>query len=123
ARLPAGPTTTAGILRDRAAAVSADRRERRAPLACARGGGGRRGRAHICALGGRRAAGGERGPGPRGGGAGWGAGWLQLGLVGGSAANTTRGIRPRAATVSAVMIWVKPGPQVTEATPTLPVAR
>jgi len=32
-------------------------------------------------------------------------------------------MRPRDATVSAVAIWVKPGPQVTEATPTLPVAR
>ena len=29
----------------------------------------------------------------------------------------------RAAMVSAVMIWVKPGPQVVDATPTLPVAR
>ena len=33
------------------------------------------------------------------------------------------GIFPRDATVSAVAICVKPGPQVTEATPTLPVAR
>ena len=43
--------------------------------------------------------------------------------IGESPANTTIGMLPRAAIVSAVMIWVKPGPQVTEATPTLPVAR
>ena len=40
-----------------------------------------------------------------------------------SPANTTSGTLPRAAMVSAVMIWVKPGPQVVEATPILPVAR
>lgn len=43
--------------------------------------------------------------------------------IGASPANTTRGIRPREAVASAVMIYVKPGPHVTEATPTLPVAR
>ena len=43
--------------------------------------------------------------------------------MGASPAKTTSGMRARAAPVSAVMIWVKPGPQVTEATPTLPVAR
>ena len=42
---------------------------------------------------------------------------------GASPANTTRGVLLRAEIVSAVMIWVKPGPQVVEATPTLPVAR
>ena len=43
--------------------------------------------------------------------------------VGESPANTTSGMLPRAAVVSAVMICVKPGPQVTVATPTLPVWR
>jgi hypothetical protein len=46
-----------------------------------------------------------------------------LALIGASPANTTSGILPREATDSAVMIWVKPGPQVTDATPTFPVAR
>ena len=44
-------------------------------------------------------------------------------LIGASPANTTSGILPRDATDSAVMICVKPGPQVTDATPTFPVAR
>ena len=47
----------------------------------------------------------------------------QEALIGASPENTTTGALPRAAMVSAVMIWVKPGPQVTEATPTLPEAR
>ena len=43
--------------------------------------------------------------------------------IGASPEKTTSGALPRAAIVNAVMIWVKPGPQVTEATPTLPDAR
>lgn len=43
--------------------------------------------------------------------------------IGASPENTTSGALPRAAIVNAVTIWVKPGPQVTEATPTLPDAR
>jgi hypothetical protein len=46
-----------------------------------------------------------------------------LALIGASPANTTIGMWPRDAPASAVMICVKPGPQVTETTPTLPVAR
>ncbi len=37
------------------------------------------------------------------------------------ARDTTSGVLLRAEMVSAVMIWVKPGPQVVEATPTLPL--
>ena len=40
-----------------------------------------------------------------------------------SPAKTTSGVLARAEQVSAVMICVKPGPHVVEATPTLPVAR
>jgi hypothetical protein len=47
----------------------------------------------------------------------------QAAAIGESPANTTIGTLARAAMVSPVMIWVKPGPQVVEATPTLPVAR
>jgi hypothetical protein len=42
-------------------------------------------------------------------------------VVGTSPANTTSGMSPRAAVASAVITWVKPGPWVTEATPTFPV--
>ena len=50
--------------------------------------------------------------------------WMyQEAASGASPANTTSGVLLRAEMVSAVMIWVKPGPQVVEATPTLPVAR
>jgi len=43
-------------------------------------------------------------------------------LIGLSPANTTIGTPARDAVVSAVAIWVTPGPHVTVATPTLPVA-
>ena len=49
--------------------------------------------------------------------------WLyHLACIGLSPANTTIGTRARTAVESAVVIWVTPGPQVTEATPVLPVA-
>ena len=47
----------------------------------------------------------------------------QAAAIGASPANTTNGVLARAAMVNEVMICVKPGPQVVEATPTLPVAR
>jgi hypothetical protein len=43
-------------------------------------------------------------------------------LIGDSPANTTIGRPARTAAGSAVINWVTPGPQVTEATATLPVA-
>jgi len=50
--------------------------------------------------------------------------WIYQGAaIGASPANTTTALLARAAIESPVMIWVKPGPQVVEATPTLPVAR
>src|SRR5262249_60679149 len=93
ARLPAGPTTTAGILRDRAAAVSADRRERRAPPACARGGGRRKPRPPIFLWGPARV---PRGKARRGGGAGGGGagpGWSVFGLFWGLPPASTGGVR------------------------------
>ena len=50
--------------------------------------------------------------------------WLyQVASIGSSPEKTTSGMRACAAVASAVMIWVSPGPQVTEAIPTSPVAR
>jgi hypothetical protein len=48
--------------------------------------------------------------------------WYHLAPIGASPAKTTSGTLPRTAVASAVMICVKPGPQVVDATPTLPVA-
>jgi hypothetical protein len=49
--------------------------------------------------------------------------WLyHLALIGLSPANTTSGTRARVAVERMVLICVTPGPQVTEATPVLPVA-
>jgi hypothetical protein len=53
----------------------------------------------------------------------WSMNWLyHLALIGLSPANTTGGIRARVAVDRSVVIWVTPGPQVTDAMPVLPVA-